>query len=85
VAETIAGFEAVGWLALMAPPGTPAALAQRISDDLRKVLSEPAFEKRYEEIGTYIQIMSPEELTAFIRDQMKVWSPVIAETAKAMK
>ena len=42
VAETIPGFEAVGWLALMAPPGTPLPLAQRISADLRKVLSEPA-------------------------------------------
>ena len=39
VAETIPGFEAVGWLALMAPPGTPAPLARRISDDLRKVLA----------------------------------------------
>ena len=42
VAETIPGFEAVGWLALMAPPGTPAPLARKISDDLRKVLAEPA-------------------------------------------
>ena len=56
VAETIPGFEAVGWLALMAPPGTPAPLARRISDDLRKVLAEPAFQKRYEELGTYIRL-----------------------------
>ena len=38
VAETVPGFQAVGWMALMAPPGTPAALARKISDDLRKVL-----------------------------------------------
>jgi len=85
VVETIPGFEAVGWLALMAPPGTPEPLARRISDDLRKVLSEPAFEKRYEELGTYIRITTPEQLTAFIREQQQIWRPVIAETAKAIK
>ena len=85
MAETIPGFEAVGWLALMAPPGTPAPLARRISDDLRKVLSEPAFEKRYEELGTYIRVTTPEQLTAFIREQQQIWRPVIAETAKAIK
>jgi tripartite-type tricarboxylate transporter receptor subunit TctC len=85
VAETIPGFEAVGWLALMAPPGTPAPLAHRISADLRTVLSEPAFEKRYEDLGTYIRLTTPEELTAFIREQQRIWQPVIAETAKTIK
>jgi len=85
VAETIPGFEAVGWLALMAPPGTPLPLAQRISADLRKVLAEPAFERRYEDLGTYIRLTTPEELTAFIREQQRIWQPVIAETAKTIK
>src|SRR4029079_8269952 len=85
VAETIPGFEAVGWLALMAPPGTPLPLAHRISADLRKVLAEPAFETRYEDLGPYFRLMTPEQLTAFIREQQRIWQPVIAETAKAIK
>ena len=84
-ADTIPGFEAVGWLALMAPPHTPAALARRISHDLRKVLSEPAFQKRYEELGTYVRLTTPEELVVFIREQQRIWGPIIAETAKGMK
>ena len=43
------------------------------------MLSEPAFEKRYEELGTYIRITTPEELTALIREQQQIWRPVIAE------
>lgn len=85
VAETIPGFEAVGWLALMAPPGTPAPLARKISDDLRGVLSQPEFQKRYEDLGTYIRLTTPEELVAFIREQQKTWGPVIAEAAKKMR
>jgi tripartite-type tricarboxylate transporter receptor subunit TctC len=84
-AETIPGFEAVGWLALMAPPGTPAALARKISDDLRGVLAQPDFQKRYEDLGTYIRLTTPEELVTFIREQQKTWGPVIAETAKKIK
>ena len=75
----------MGWLALMAPPGTPAPLARKISDDLRKVLAQPEFQKRYEELGTYIRLTTPEELTAFIREQQQIWRPVIAETAKKIK
>ena len=29
VADTFQGFEAMGWFALMAPPGTPAPLARK--------------------------------------------------------
>jgi tripartite-type tricarboxylate transporter receptor subunit TctC len=84
VAETIPNFEAVGWLALMAPPHTPVALARKISDDLRTVLAQSDFQKRYEELGTYIHPTTPEQLTGFIQDQIKTWRPIIAETAKQL-
>jgi tripartite-type tricarboxylate transporter receptor subunit TctC len=84
VAETIPGFEAVGWLALMAPPGTPSALASKISDDLRKALANPELKKRKEELGSYPRLTTPAELAAFIREQVQIWRPVIAETAKTI-
>ncbi len=85
IAETIPGFEADGWLALMAPPGTPEPVARKISDDLRTVLARPELQKRFEDLGTSINPTTPAELTAFIREQQRVWRPVIAETAKAMQ
>jgi tripartite-type tricarboxylate transporter receptor subunit TctC len=85
VAETLPGFEAVGWLALMAPPGTPVPVANKISEDLRTVLARPELQKRFEDLGTSINPTTPAELTAFIREQQRVWRPVIAETAKALK
>ena len=82
VAETFAGFEAMGWFALMAPPGTPAPLAAKISADLRTVLAKREIKKRFEDLGTYIRPMTSDELTAFIREQQQTWRPVIAQTAK---
>ena len=38
VAETLPGFVAVGWQCVVAPVGTPQAIVQKISDDLRAVL-----------------------------------------------
>jgi tripartite-type tricarboxylate transporter receptor subunit TctC len=82
VADTLPGFEAMGWFALMAPPGTPAPLAAKISADLRTVLGKPELKKRFEDLGTYIRPTTPDELTAFIHEQQQIWRPVIAETAK---
>ena len=85
VAETLPGFQAVGWMALMAPPGTPAALARKISDDLRKVLVGSDLGKRLDDLGTYVNPTTPEGLTAFIHEQQQIWRPVIAETAKSIR
>jgi tripartite-type tricarboxylate transporter receptor subunit TctC len=82
VADTFPGFEATGWLALMAPPGTPAPLAGRISADMRSVLGKPELKKRFEDLGTYMRLTTPDELNAFIVEQQQIWRPVIAETAK---
>ncbi len=85
VAETIPGFEGVGWIALTAPPGTPLPLAEKISADVRTVLSEPETKQRLENLGNYIHVMTPSELKAFIAQQQQIWGPVIAKTAKAIK
>jgi tripartite-type tricarboxylate transporter receptor subunit TctC len=82
VAETLPGFQSMGWMALMAPPGTPAPVVRKISDDLRAVLPKPEMKKRLEDFGTYIRPTTPQGLTAYIQEQQAIWRPVIAETAK---
>lgn len=85
VAETLPGFEGVGWMALMAPPGTPTAIAEKINADLRTALTEPGTRKRLEDYGNYVHPMTPAQLKTFIEQQQQVWRPVIAQTAKGIK
>jgi tripartite-type tricarboxylate transporter receptor subunit TctC len=85
VADTIPGYEAMGWMALMAPPGTPEAIAGKVSADLRAVLTQPEVEKRLEVLGTYVRATTPAELAAYIAEQQRIWRPVIAETAKTIR
>lgn len=77
--ETLPGFVASGWLALMAPPKTPEPIAQKVSADLRTVLAKPEVQQRMQDLGTYPIPMSPAELASFIAKQQKTWQPVIAE------
>lgn len=79
VSETLPGFVAMGWFALMAPPATPQAVARKASNDLRAVLARPQLQKRFVELGTYVRPMSPGELTDFIRSQQELWKPVITK------
>ena len=82
IAETLPAIpRALGWFALMGPPGTPEPIAKKISDDLRIVLSDPALKKRFEDIASYTNPMSPEELKSYIRTEQALWKPVIEQIA----
>lgn len=78
ISETLPQIpRALGFFALMAPPGTPQPIAQKVSDDLGAVLGTPEMKKRFEDIASYINPMSPEELVAFIKSEQALWRPVI--------
>jgi tripartite-type tricarboxylate transporter receptor subunit TctC len=77
VAETIPGFQATGWQVLVAPLGTPDAIIGFVSQDLRKVVSDPELQKTIAQRGSYARAMSPAETTAFIQAQQQMWQPVL--------
>lgn len=77
VAETLPGYEATGWFALMAPAGTPMEIRDRINADLRTVLDQPEIHEKFATLGTYSVARSPSEVTAYIQQQRAVWRPVI--------
>ena len=86
VAEALPGIKrALGWFALMAPPGTPAPVAAKISADLRVVLDQPELKKRFQDIASYTRPMNPTELLNYIREEQDLWKPVIAQVGMTGK
>ena len=79
VAETLPGFAASGWFVLVAPPGTPAAIAKKVSNDLRAVLALPEVKQRFDALNVSTRTMSPQELSAFIHAERQLWKPVIKQ------
>ena len=85
VAETIPGFQATGWAVLVAPVGTPQAIVKKVSEDLRKVTSDPELTKKLAALGSYTNPMLAADATAFIHKQQGMWQPVLNEIAKKQK
>jgi tripartite-type tricarboxylate transporter receptor subunit TctC len=77
VAETIPGFTATGWQVLVAPLHTPAAIVSKVSTDLAKLVSDPAFKKKLATIGSYSRAMTPEQVLAFVHKEQATWLPVL--------
>jgi tripartite-type tricarboxylate transporter receptor subunit TctC len=81
-AETIPGFSATGWAILVAPLGTPNAIINKVSDDLRKVTSEPELQQKLAKLGSYARPMSANEATDFAHAQQNMWNPVLKEIVR---
>jgi tripartite-type tricarboxylate transporter receptor subunit TctC len=76
VAETLPGFESVGWQALLAPAGTPDAVVRKVNADLLKAMHDPDIRKRLADLGRDDRPMTPAELGAFIQGEQKKWGPI---------
>jgi tripartite-type tricarboxylate transporter receptor subunit TctC len=85
VAETIPGFSATGWQVLVAPVGTAEPILRKVSDDLRKVVTDADFKARLAKIGSYSRAMSPAEALAFVQKEQQTWLPVLEKIAAASK
>ena len=77
VGETLPGFIASGWQAVVAPLGTPKPIIDKISADLTKIVTDPEFAKKYAPLGGYPRAMTPSETEAFVAQQQETWLPIV--------
>jgi len=77
VAETIPGFSATGWQVLVAPIGTPEKIIRKVSEDLRKVVTDPDLKKKIATRGSYTRAMSPAGAITFVQAEQRRWKPVL--------
>jgi tripartite-type tricarboxylate transporter receptor subunit TctC len=85
VAETIPGFAATGWQALVAPKGTPDAIINKVSEDLRALVAQPELKEKLGKLGIYTRPMTPADLLDFVHAQQAMWKPVIEQIAAKSK
>src|SRR6516165_2592004 len=85
IAETVPNLIASSWLAVLAPNGTPEPIIAKASEALRAALEMADVKQPLAARGSFTRPMSPDEVTAFIRDQQVLWQPVIERIAQQMK
>jgi tripartite-type tricarboxylate transporter receptor subunit TctC len=83
VAEFYPGYEVVGWHAMTAPLGTPAAIVQKLQDACMKALTKPAVVESLAKLGVDPAPLGPAELGAFIQAEVTRWSEMIREAGIA--
>lgn len=69
--------DADSWNCLLAPPGTPAAIADAINAQLIAVLAEPAVQKRLHEVGMTAFSGSRADFADFYRSEYEKWGDAI--------
>jgi tripartite-type tricarboxylate transporter receptor subunit TctC len=79
IAETVPGVVSSGWIALMAPAGTPDHIIQKVNADLRKVTAMPDVIARLQQLGTYSRDYTPAQTEEFIRSEEKLWHPIVRD------
>ena len=80
LSESLPGFEMVGWFAVVAPAGTPAAIVAQVNRDINALLTDPDFSERVVAIGPLPDSgMSPEQFSAFLRAEHGRWATATNE------
>src|SRR5205807_7131963 len=77
VAETLPGYRAVTWYAMVAPPQTPAALADKINRDVVDILARPDVADRARGIQMEPVTKSRAEAAKFFAAETELWRKVI--------
>jgi len=74
------GFELSTWFAFFAPAGTPRAVVDKISGDMRRVLMQPDMKERLAAIGVDVRASSPDELATFQRAELAKWGKIVKDS-----
>jgi tripartite-type tricarboxylate transporter receptor subunit TctC len=79
VAETVPGFENLGWFGLVAPTGTPSAIINKVHADTVKALQSADIKKRFSELGMAPVGNTPAEFARDMKEESTRWAKVVRE------
>ncbi len=78
VAEAgLSNFELESWVAIYAPSGTPAAVLQKLSTDLKRAMELPETRQRADAAGIEVRYLSPAETTRVLERETADWAKAI--------
>ncbi len=80
VAETgLRGFDTNTWSGIVAPAATPRDIIQRLNSEIVQWLSQPNTKTQLVKMGLEIVADTPEQFSAFLKDEYAKWGNVVKE------
>jgi tripartite-type tricarboxylate transporter receptor subunit TctC len=70
-------FEAIGWLGILAPNGTPPAVIQRLNAELGKVMQSAEVRKQLLAQGVEARTSTPQEFGALLKSETEKWHGIV--------
>lgn len=70
------GYEAVGWMGLYAPKGTPAPIVNRLAAETAKAMAAPDVQEKLSAMGFQPKTDSPGQFDAYLRAETAKWAKV---------
>ena len=77
ISETLAGFEAVTWFGIVAPPKTPAAVVEKLSAAVADALRDEGVRSQVQKLSATPVGSTPAEMGAFMKSETAQWGGVI--------
>jgi tripartite-type tricarboxylate transporter receptor subunit TctC len=77
IAETVPGFESVGFYGISAPKGTPPQIVEILNKAVGEALKDPKVVERLMAIGGIPRPMTPAEFGKLVADETEKWRKVV--------
>jgi tripartite-type tricarboxylate transporter receptor subunit TctC len=77
IAETVPGFEALGFYGMAAPKGTPPEIIDILNKAVNEALKDPKLVARLTDLGGLPKPMTPAEFGRFMADETGKWRKVV--------
>ena len=77
VAETVPGYEASSWYAVLTRAGTPRAIVERLNRESIKAVSTPDIQSKLVAAGVDPELLTPEQLGTKIKSETERWGKVV--------
>ncbi|NMM78226.1 ABC transporter substrate-binding protein [Acidovorax sp. SRB_14] len=77
--QGIQGYDAVSWGGLLAPPGTPKAVVERIAGEVKHILAEKEIQDKLLNVGAIAQFQGPAQMGQRIQQDYTRWGQLIRD------
>jgi tripartite-type tricarboxylate transporter receptor subunit TctC len=79
IGEFVPGYEATGWLLIVAPKNTPTEIIDKLNREINLGLADPRIKQRITDFGDIPMPMTAADFSAFIVAYHEKWSKIIRD------
>ena len=79
IAETLPGYDVLGWTSVAGPKGMPKAIVDRLNAEVHKALANPTVKARIEDVGNLVSPSTPEEMRNLMASDSAKFKKVIEQ------